>query len=262
MFQTSSFYYSRGIGLSLMVHLLVVGVFLYLNHTSNDQNNSNITLIRNSVRVDVVAMPKLSIKELKQVKLAPAQAKSDDVSPEKTEETINKGDVIFEKKAKRKDFLSFLKKMSQKPTAKGNKKMVKKTNKNKKTNVLDELNDSDLKSLTLLGNKVSEGNAAYGEQGSERDSLLSGYASHLPVHIRPFWKLPSYLMDKQLRARIQIFLSQRGEIIRTKMYESSGNPEYDKRALRAIRLAEPYPLPPKEILNRLVGGSLIIGFPL
>jgi outer membrane biosynthesis protein TonB len=51
-------------------------------------------------------------------------------------------------------------------------------------------------------------------------------------------------------------------LLRLHVYESSGNEEYDKRALQTVERAAPFPSVSLKIRERVLNGDLILGFPL
>ena len=94
-----------------------------------------------------------------------------------------------------------------------------------------------------------------------QNSEFSAYVQNLPGIIRPFWKLPTHLLDKNLRCRIKIFLSPTGQLLKAEMQESSGDPEFDGRAEQALRSAS-FPRPSEEVGIRLTNSGIILGFPI
>lgn len=84
---------------------------------------------------------------------------------------------------------------------------------------------------------MSKGSALVGDYTDSQNSEFSAYVQNIPGVIRPFWKLPSYLLDKDLRCRIKIYLSPIGKVIKLELQESSGVQEFDARAEKAIREA-------------------------
>jgi len=64
--------------------------------------------------------------------------------------------------------------------------------------------------------------------------------------IRQHWIFPE-AGNKDLLAIISIRIAKDGRIIVDKIEKSSGNPLFDRSALRAINSASPLPPPPEEI---------------
>ena len=144
-----------------------------------------------------------------------------------------------------------------------NKKIVKKHNgKLKKDKVLDRLQNESLDKLILAGNKISQGNAPVGEVKTDHSDIFERYLIRIPDIIRKKWMLPSFLINKKFKCRIQIFLAGSGKILEIKILQSSGNKIYDLKAVEAVKKTKFLPALPKEIANRGLSGDIILGFPL
>lgn len=225
---------------------------------------NDIEVIRSSVRVDVVGMPKFTIQELKEMEKnavelpkEPEAVKSPDkveAKPE-TEDVIKEKDLVIQEQGKVKEQkkASFLNSLSDYA-----KKDVKKDTKKGKA---DGAGNENLKALALEGNRLSQGSALTGDYSDEANSEFGGYVQTLPGAIRPYWKLPSHLLEKNLRCRIRIYLNTNGSLIKTEIMESSGDPEFDQRAERAIRSTN-FPKPSEPVGKRLTSSGIILGFPL
>ena len=83
-----------------------------------------------------------------------------------------------------------------------------------------------------------------------------------PAQVRPFWKLPSYLRDEGLKARLKIRIDSKGRVISMEMLESSGNEEFDQRAFKAVREVKIFTAPSPAIREFLAIRGVILGFPL
>lgn len=224
--------------------------------------NNDIEVIRSAVRVDVVGMPKFTIQELKKMEASPViekpelEVKGSAVETKtETEDVIKKDDLVIQEvgKQKKASFLNMLndyssKKVTAKPTKKGSQTGTA-TNKN-------------LESLIIEGNRLSKGSALVGDYTDEQNSEFSAYVQNIPGVIRPYWKLPSYLLEQDLRCRIRIFLSDSGALLKLEIMESSGQSEFDARAEKAVREAAPFPKPNAEVGGRLANSGIILGFPL
>lgn len=225
---------------------------------------NDIEVIRSSVRVDVVGMPKFTIQELKEMeKNAVDLPKEPEAvkSPEKveakpeTEDVIKKDDLVIQEQGKEKEKkkTSFLNSLSDYA-----KKDVKKDTKKGKA---DGKSNENLKALVLEGNRLSQGSALTGDYSDEQNSEFGSYVQTLPGAIRPQWKLPGYLLEKDLRCRIKIYLNVNGFLLKTELVESSGTAEFDARAEQAIRSTN-FPKPSEMVGKRLTNSGIILGFPL
>jgi colicin import membrane protein len=236
--------------------------------------DKNLELIQASVRVDMVAMPTQTLNELKSLSSGVEEAKSESKSPDVVEKTLTKeepkADKVAEKvdpsdkseayleiqEKKRLDFLSKLKKI-------GNKKVEAPTTATQKADKgLYGEKDTALKNLVLSGNKLSKGTQMYGEGNAQEMTAFQEYATRLPDLVRPHWKLPSFLMDKNLKARVRVWLSMNGEVSRAIIYQSSGDSEYDQRAIDAVKAAAPFPALKEDFGSRAINGDILLGFPL
>ena len=224
--------------------------------------NNDIEVIRSSVRVDVVGMPKFTIQELKEMEKnavdlpkEPEAVKSPDkveAKPE-TEDVIKKDDLVIQEAAKEQKKTSFLNSLSDYA-----KKDVKKDTKKGK---VDGAANENLKALALEGNRISQGSALTGDYTDEQNSEFGSFVQTLPGAIRPYWKLPSHLLEKNLRCRIRIYLNVSGSLIKSEIIEGSGDAEFDERALRAIKSTN-FPKPSETVGKRLTNSGIILGFPL
>lgn len=255
---------------SITLHLVVVGLgWILSNHTKlfglSDTQKYNIKLARASVRVDVVAMPKYTIKELKSLRqLERSSGAKVEAPAQKKVEAPKKDDFI--KKKKKVDFMAMIKDLSQKDVkkkkSKNKKKEKSKSGSGSEKNKINNQMRSKLNKLLVAGNKLGEGSAIVGSGDAGSLTVFEGYVAQLPEHVRPNWKLPSYLIDKDLKCRIKLYLSPSGEVIKTEIFESSGEEDYDKRALNAIKLSNPFPSLPTEIKKEASNGAIVLGFPL
>lgn len=241
------------------------------------ERDKNLELIQASVRVDMVAMPTHTLNELKNLSSGVEEAKKEEKAPEVVEKTIAKEEPEEVKKVeekadptdkseafeeaqvkKRLDFLSKLKTI-------GNKKVdAPKENTQKAEKGLYGEKDSALKNLVLSGNKLSKGTQMYGEGNAAEMTAFQAYATRLPdiIKAKDTWRLPDFLRNKNLKARVRVFLNMNGEVTQATIYQSSGESEFDERAISAVRAAAPFPPPKEEIGKRAMSGDIILGFPL
>ena len=224
--------------------------------------NDNVEIIRASVRVDVVGMPKFTVQELRDMQNEAATKPEPEVKgaveevkakENESEDIIKKDDLVIEEEGKKKksSFLSLINDYSQKKVAAKEKNRGSKSGKNK-----------DINNLILEGNRLSKGGALVGDYSAGDNSDFSAYVQGMPEIVRPFWNLPSYLQDKNLRCRIKIYLSTSGQLLSTDVFESSGQSEFDARAIKAVKDAAPYPAPSEVVGQRLTKSGIILGFPL
>jgi colicin import membrane protein len=253
--------FNRNFLISLGIHFLLA-LLAYAMSTVLVKffKNQDVEIIRSSVRVDVVGMPKFTIQELREMQkealpLKPSVPEESKGAKSETKadsaDVIKKGDVVIQEETKKKS--SFLNLISDYSKKKIDIKDSKKGVNNGK---------SSLENLILEGNRLSKGSALVGDYSDTENTAFSSYVQTLPELVRVHWKLPSYLLDKNLRCRIRMFISSSGQLIKVELHESSGQSEFDARAEKAIRDSAPFPKPEPEVASRLTGSGIILGFPL
>lgn len=253
--------FNRNFLISLGVHAVIfLLAFAGGEMVSKVFKSNDVEIIRSAVRVDVVGMPKFTIQELKKMEAQPVIEKVPEVAKGTKEETkvetedvIKKGDLVIQEEGKKKkaSFLNMLNDYSSKKV----------TAKVEKKGTASGAAVKNVDALILEGNRLSKGSALVGDYSDEENSAFSAYVQNLPGIIRPFWRLPDFLLNKDLRCRIKIYLSQEGKLLKLEMQESSGVAEFDARAEKAIREAT-FPLPSAEVGARLTNSGIILGFPI
>jgi colicin import membrane protein len=240
---------------------------------------ANMELVQASVRVDMVAMPKYTLAELKNLSSGVEAAKKEEpapiqevkkeepkeaepvkeVKPEEPKVAEKDSTQAFEEanQKKKMDFLSKLKQI-------GNKKIKSEGTVKADKGAYGEKSTA-LKDLILSGNKLSKGVAIYGSGNAAEMTAFQAYAGRLPDYVRPHWSLPSFLIGKNLKCRVRVWLSADGNVTRAEVYQSSGETDeakaYDQRALEAVRNSKFPPLT-EEISKRALAGNIVLGFPL
>lgn len=234
--------FERDLKLVFILHILIAVLFVIGNRLDFfPQSTFKTRVIAPSVRVDIVAMPTMTVQELKKVKVSHEETRT--VEEPDTNDTIK----IHDGKKKKVNLKNLLKGFSSKKVVKKKKAKVSNVN---------------LKKILLEGNKLSHGTESIGQKNELALREFDSYIQSLPQYVRPYWKLPSYLLDSGLRCRVQIFISEKGKVLNMSLFESSGNTEYDNRALKAIKAAGSFPPPKSDILEFVVGGKVVLGFPL
>ncbi len=225
-----------------------------------------VKMLQTAVRVDVVAMPTQTLKELKAQEMAPAPEKMEESprahAPEVKVEAPSEKEVEaenaseFKKVGAKKDFREMLKNLSQKeikaPSVTGKTVGAKK----------GKMSREEINSLIIAGNKLSQGNSLTGTVGAADLGAFAEYVSAMPFRVKPFWRLPSYLLGRNLKCRVRVYISSTGELIKASVFESSGVAEFDERAVQAVEAASPFPVPDETYKKRLTQGEIALGFPL
>ncbi|MBP9674269.1 MAG: TonB C-terminal domain-containing protein [Bacteriovoracaceae bacterium] len=244
----------------LSYHLGLLGLFFLFSHFYWKTGRSPINFktlekIETAIRVDVVAMPKLTLQELRTLKEAtdsqPESLPAEKIEPSLASHKVNTSDFKVESKFSKKDSVklgALLKKTAGK--------------KDKSTHSKKNTQTKKWEKIVYMGNQISKGSASVGQTATASQALFEAYLGTLPEQIKPYWKLPTHLLSQKLKCHIRLFISSQGEIIRTEIVVKSGDLDYDKRALQAIQMASPLLKPPEGIEKRLLSGDIVLGFPL
>ena len=236
------FFPKRYIYYSIIFHFFVTALFLILPKI---YFNKEERFIREYVRVDIVGMPKFTPAELKKIR----------------NKNIKIGQKNIGKKIPKEN----------KPNIKGFlKKMAKKGRKIPSKIVEEELSEEwgdtesgdQLREIALEGNKISKGTSIVGGTSSELGEEYEIYLASIPSMVRPYWKLPSYLLSSDLKARVRIYVTSSGKIVRYQIIQSSKNKDFDARALKAVRDASPLVPPSESLKDTLLKEGVVLGFPL
>lgn len=203
----------------------------------------------------MVDLPKYTLRELRKVG-PPINTQVDAIKNQPVDTTTQ-----FLEKGKIPSFRDVLKNLKKKKVA----KKKRKRNLKKEKSLWSKISVNELSDVILAGNKITEGNSGSGSEGQFNEKVneeFTRYLGRIPDDIRPFWKIPTYLAEQELQCRIRVFISGTGEVLKTIVYESSGNEEYDQRAVDAIKKASPFSRPTEFLRNKLANGDIILGFPL
>ncbi len=266
------FYLRRSTYVHIALVLLTVSGSKMAFEVAQKERDKNLELVNASVRVDMVAMPSHTLNELKNMSSGVEEAKKEEPAKEevKAEPVVEKVEEKIVEKAetkedpvpsleevnqnKRQDFLSKLKKIASKRVDSEGRQNTDKGLYGEKS--------TDLKNLVLSGNKLKVGSQMYGDGNSANLTAFQAYAARMPMMIKPHWRLPSYLLEKSLKCRVRVWLNMSGEVTRTAIYQSSGDAEYDQRAIESIKSASPFPALTEDFGRKVQDGDIVLGFPL
>lgn len=214
---------------------------------------TKVNVVEKSVRVDVVELPKLTLKELKWKKLNNSKAPA--VSRVKESRVPDTSDNKLEYKEvdKKKKLDDLLSNFSRKKIPKNKKKLNKKK---------DNKENQDVEKLLIAGNKLSLGKDLEGKNRDKEGSLIQNYGERLVEQIKPYWRLPQRFLVSNFSCQVKLFISPKGKVTQIEIYKGSGDHEYDKLVVEAIKKASPFPTPNAKIAPELMQGALVLGFPL
>ncbi|MFG1505279.1 TonB family protein [Halobacteriovorax sp. ZH5_bin.2] len=217
-------------------------------------NLDKVRVIGKAIKVDVVAMPKMTYQELK--KMTPPPQEQVEVVKEKAKDTGGSDKAILEKATKQKSLKDMLSKFANR-----NVKTDTKTKQNAKPKKIIE-DTTDYSNIIAAGNKLSEGSSYTGTGSAQAQGDFDNYVISVMEAVRKHWRLPAYLANLELSCHVQVFINSQGKLLEYKIIKSSGNAEYDSKAVGSIRAVGSFPRPKKEITNRLVAGELVLAFPI
>jgi len=251
---------SFGIHVSLFAVIFIFAGMEFFSESSEKTISKKMRVIGKAIKVDVIEMPRLTIQELK--RMAPAPGDIQKTIKKKAAPKGGDENTVFKKEVKKKSFADMLKGLSKRNVTK--KKVAKKRRaKPVATNSgAGGFKGKNLKKILAMGNKLSEGNSYTGGSGTNSGDLFDTYAMKISEAVRGKWKLPGYLLGKDLSCRVQVYISSRGKLLKFKILESSGNKDYDQRAIAALKRVGSYPIPQKEIAARVAAGDIALAFPL
>ena len=250
-------YLLQSSGLHILFLFLGVSFVFIRPYIFNLQKNQ-IRIIQAAVKVDLVEMPKFTIKELRTMETLKYIEKEEEIKEIK-KVIVKKPSDAFLKKVKKKSLKDLLGNISKKRIERRRTHSTKKKKKD-----LAELSSTKLKALLNQGNKLSQGVVLTGE-GSESDlTEFDRYNMSLVSKVREYWKLPSYLKDRSdLKTGVRIFIAPDGSLKKMSLYQSSGVKEFDQLALEAVRKSAPFSPPSSAFIRKkALRGEIILGFPL
>ena len=249
-----SFYSMQSFGIHVLLIVIAMAFAKITWDRLEEKRAENIQLVQSSVRVDVVAMPEMTLKELKTFEESPVEQEVAPAAKVAEPEVTTPDQPEYVKETKKQDFAAMLKNLSQK---KEEEKPTKKPTK-KEATLFD---NQKLQKLVAAGNKISAGAALVGGSGEAATGVYAEYLGAMPAAVKPYWRLPSYLANQDLKARVRVYIRQDGSLIKAELYESSGVDEYDQRAMDAVKRASFKPMP-EGYGPRGVAGEIVLGFPL
>ncbi len=232
--------------ISLILHFCILIIFFLSGSIKNKFfGKNNLVNVEEIIRVDVVGLPTITNKEMESLKEEFLQFKKGENDSSRYEEKATSGEG-----------LNLIQRLSKQSGVMASKKHL---DKKSKGNHLSK--SKKLKKLLFEGNKLSKGTSIKGRYRGDV-AQFDLYVLNLPKLIRPFWKLPSYLKDEVLQARVIIYINTKGMVTKSRFISKSGNNDFDERAIKSINQSQPFPAPSEEIRGRLISEGVILGFPL
>ena len=238
--------------------------------------------ISRAIRVDMVGMPeKIITKSNPPVEVAapekpvekPVETKPPQPEPvtSKTEPKVDVDAIKLEKQNKKNEINKNEIKSAQKAAIEKLKKLsaiekikqqleAEKNKKNKIQNHENSQNQSseiETEKPVFKGKVLSKGTALTGV-----DKLQSNeYLSLIDEKIKSNWQLPQWLINKPLKAKVLLKIDPTGQILSSKIIQTSGQPTYDNYCLEAVQKSAPFPTVPTKFTEVFKEDGLHIGFP-
>jgi TonB family protein len=238
-------WFKRALAVSSAGHLIIFILLVWRPHWM--KATSEAVLMQPSVRVDIVDLPDVLLKDLDKI----------DMSQQKTEDKSAPVPLKKEKETEvedEKDTLTFKEKQKEE---KKRKKILDTLREDLKRRMAVEKLRQTNKGLIIKGNKLSQGTSLTGEQMEG----VNAYGGQIYSLVKARWNLPVWLQQKNLHAVVTVWISRTGEVLRTEFTTHSGNEDFDKYALRAIELASPFPPPPEDFASYFSLEGIGLRFP-
>lgn len=210
---------------------------------------TEVIVIQNAMRVDIVALPDKAEPEAGPSPAAPKPI----VTPPAEAAKPKPAAPVAEKK------ISLDKK---KPDPK--QKQLEALNKLKQQEALERLTSPKKPSETAAaaqpkktlnaGNQLSQGDSV---TGLERISF-DAYIGQIKGTVRENFSLPTWLQDQKLKCAVEVTIEASGRVLGRTLSRASGNSAFDNAALSAVDASSPFPAVPERLTQSW--GRFIIQF--
>lgn len=112
--------------------------------------------------------------------------------------------------------------------------------------------------LAAMQNLSSSSPSSSGTAGNGQGSGTGGagigdvYISQVMALVRYYWEFPQLATRQNLQARVRVYVDSSGRIADVTLEQSSGRPDFDASAMKALAKAQTLPPPPREDFKDLV----------
>ena len=233
-------------GFSIMVATIVSTVFHFFILTLLD----TMPLIskeipqRNLYMVDLISLPAERPAPQEEEAAVPKQAaevKKEEPKKEEIKKEDPKKETVKEEAQKDTVVLKDTDKKKTTPEKATAEKSTTKEDKEKPT-----ANDEHQLAAAIKG---IEQNVAAREQGEVTAAEIERYVTMVENRVKGLWVIPDLLSARELTAVVVFGIDKKGEVIKLRFKQSSGNAPYDQSVLRAISKAVPFSSPPQGLLG-------------
>lgn len=111
---------------------------------------------------------------------------------------------------------------------------------------------SAAKEIAALRRQAGGARGGGGGGSGGASSALSVYAQIVEKLIKSNWRFPVALTKERLIAVIEVKISPDGKILSSRLVKSSGRPDLDSSALRAISDTDSLPAPPSRAISQII----------
>lgn len=250
--------FKKAFALSAALHLLVISFFviklLVFSKPLIDLSQAisvNIGELTESDKLPEKAQAPTSTEEKAR---PPLEVKKPTADKKETVEKVKETKKLPQKEVSDKDIINLSKVKNKQKLA---------LDRIKKMSALDQIkqdisNESKNAAINKARNRVVSAGSAL--TGLDKIEAVQ-YIQLLDSRIKESWTLPQWLLNKNLKAQVQVKFNTLGQILSTKLLLSSGNSTYDNYCLQAINNAAPFPKAPNKFSEKFSVDGIIVGFP-
>lgn len=107
------------------------------------------------------------------------------------------------------------------------------------------------------GNQISRGDSVTGLERIAFDDYISG----IKGTVNSNFNIPSYLADQKNKCSVEVVIDGTGRVTRRVLTRSSGNPAFDNAALSAVDASSPFPPVPERLTREWGSFTIQFNFP-
>lgn len=250
--------FSQGIFISVIVHVLIVSTF-FIEFTFFSKPPIDLS---QAIRVDMVGLPdKVTSNQLPakvQNILKEKEPPKPVVETPKEEPTKPEKKVLPPKQQVKVDTEAInLKKVKATQKSALEKLKAQSAIEKLKQEMQNEEARKAAVAAVVKGRVISAGTALTGLDKVQADD----YLQTLDSHIKQYWTLPQWLINKPYKARVLVKFDSSGKIISKHIVQSSGVQAYDDYCLQSVADAEPFPKFAEKFSEKYKTDGVLIGFP-
>lgn len=210
-----------------------------------------------ALRVDLVGLPELVKREMEQVpdralpmeeKILPAK----EIEKSEPSQKIDDPNVMVDQRKLEKKNREKLENLKREEKMKSALSRIKSLSK-----ISDE--ERKARNVVIKGNQMSPGSSL---SDDAREAEQNSYYDLVRNRLQENWTLPAWLARQELSAQVLLYIDRKGMVRGVQFQKSSGNSQFDEWVRRTILGSQPLPMPPGEILQRVMVDGILVGFPL